>query len=147
MNPQSFGLKISLPGYSVETATPEQCSVHSSYDTLKVGFQAPSPLEANILVTFQDNPVAGTYPIYTINHEYNYIPACYFFFDVRSSSNNLGVETGTFFPLDELEVNYFQAIVQPQTIIFQLVIGETGLDTLTGEYFAFRYYVFAENGI
>lgn len=142
-----WGLKISLPGYDVNSATPEQCSVHSSYDSFKIALNAPTPLEGNILVTFSDNPVAGIYTIYTIHHPYNYIPACYFFFDLRSSSNNLGSDVGTKFPLDELEEDYFQVVVQPQTVVFQLVIGQTGFDTLTGEYFAFRYYVFAENGI
>ena len=95
-----WGLKISLPGYDVKTATPEQCSVHSSYDSLKVKLDANNPQEGNILVTFKDNPPAGTYNIYTIHHGYNYIPTYYFFFDLRSSSNNTNIEVGSQFPLD-----------------------------------------------
>lgn len=32
----SFGVKISVPGVDVKTATPEQCVVHSAYPHLKV---------------------------------------------------------------------------------------------------------------
>lgn len=143
----SWGLKISLEGFDVTSATPEQCSVHSSYDSFKIGLFAPSPLEGNILVSFQDEPAAGTYPIYTINHQYNYIPATYFFFDVRQSSTVLGAEVGLKFSLDEDEVDYFQVIVQPQTIQFQLVVGVTGEDSLINKQYAFRYYVFANPAV
>lgn len=143
----SWGLKISLPGYDAHSATPEQCSIHSAYDSFKIGLFAPSPLEGNILVSFIDEPVAGTYPIYTINHQYNYIPTCYFFFDVRTSSTVLGNETGLKFDIDEDGIDYFQVIVQPLTIQFQLVVGQTGLDSLNGTTYNFRYYVFAEDGI
>lgn len=144
---QDFGLKISLPGYDVKTASPEQCSVHSSYDSMKVRLDSSNPQEGNILVTFNDTPAAGTYLITVIRHNYGYIPAYYFFFDVRGSSNNTGIEIGNAFPLDALSEAYFQAVPDTQNIAFNLVITPASTDVLTGEYFAFRYYIFANNGI
>lgn len=142
-----YGLKISLPGIDVKTATPEQCSIHSSYDSLKIKLDNANPQEGNILITFTDTPTAGTYNITTIHHGYDYIPAYYFFFDVRGSSNNLGVEVGNQFPLDESVDAYFEAIPDSQNIVFNLVITPFSSDVLINHYYAFRYYVFANDGI
>ena len=38
------GLKISLPGYDVETATPEQCAVHSDYSSFKIAPNTNDPV-------------------------------------------------------------------------------------------------------
>jgi len=141
-----WGLKISLPGFDVNTATPEQCSVHSNYDSFKVKLDVNNPQEGNILVTFNDTPAAGTYPITTIHHGYNYIPAYYFYFDVRLSSNNTGIEVGNQFPLDALFASYFQAVEDAQNITFNFVTDGVS-DTLTGNFYAFRFYVFANDGM
>jgi len=141
----SWGLKISLPGYSVETATPEQCSIHSSYDSLKVREDNQNPQLGNILVTFQDNPAVGTYPVATINHNYGYIPDVYFFFDFQHSSAETTNEVGWFFGLDESGDEYFQVTVTETQVIFQFIV-QNNADSLSGEYFAFRYYIFANNG-
>lgn len=142
---QDYGLKISLPGYDVKTATPEQCSIHSSYDSLKVKLDINNPQEGNILVTFQDTPAAGTYEVCAIHHGYEYIPAYYFFFDLRSSSNQLGFEVGNLFPVDALQQAYFQAVVDTENITFNFVTN--GNDVMVNEFFAFRFYVFANDGI
>jgi hypothetical protein len=142
---QDFGFKISLPGVDVKTATPEQCSIHSSYDSLKVKLDNQNPQEGNILVTFNDTPAVGTYTITSIHHGYGYIPAYYFFFDIRSSSSNTGVEVGDVFPLDEGLGSYFQAIPDTQNIVFNFVTdGVT--DVLAGNYYGFRFFVFANDG-
>lgn len=140
-----YGFKISLPGYDVKTATPEQCSIHSSYDSLKVKLDAKNPQEGNVLVSFQDTPSAGTYEICAIHHGYGYIPAYYFFFDLRSSSNALGAEVGNFFALSESDLVYFQAVPDEQNIIFNFVTD--GSEAAAGEFFSFKFYVFANNGV
>lgn len=141
----TYGFKISLPGFDVTTTTPEQCSVHSGFDSFKVKIDNQNPQEGNILVTFNDTPPAGTYPITSIHHNYGYIPAYYFYFDVRSSSNNTGIEVGNNFPLDALSDEYFQAVADTQNITFNFVTN--AFENLTGRFYAFRYYVFANDGM
>jgi len=142
----TFGVKIALPGFDARTATPEQCAVDSRFDTMKVKVDPVNPNFGNIIVKFQDNPVIGTYPIYTINHNYGYIPLYYFFFSVRDSTANTGIETGNFFPGDALNFIYFQATATATQIIFQLVVTNTSIEALSGNTYAFRYYVFANDG-
>lgn len=143
------GFKISLPGYNVETATPEQCSVDSAYDSFKIKLDPDNPQFGNIVVTFTDNPGVGTYPIYTIHYGYDYIPAYYLFFDVQDSSQVLTEETGNFFALDELDGSYFQAILDTDTqdINISFVVTAGASVDVTNNFFAFRFYVFANDGI
>ena len=64
-------LKITLPGYDVELATPEQCAYHSgfTYEFIKEGLEgyltytSPNPITASI-----------TYTVATINHNFGYVP-------------------------------------------------------------------------
>ena len=142
---QDYGLKISLPGFDVKTATPEECSIHSSYDSLKVKLDPNNPQEGNILVTFQDNPALGTYPIYTIHHGYGYIPAFYLFFDIQGSNANTGTETGSIFPLNAMYDAWIQAVPDTQNIVISFVTD--GNTLISGNYYAFKYYVFANDGI
>lgn len=142
------GFKISLPGYSVETATPEQCSIHSSYDSLKVKVDNTNPQLGNITVTFQDNPGVGTYQLYQVKHSYGYEPDVYFFFDFRSSSGSTSLptnETGSIFNLDESGDEYFQVVVDDNYMTFNFVVL-TNADTVSGNIYNFRYYIFANNG-
>lgn len=142
-----WGIKVSLPGYDVKTATPEQCSIHSSYDSFKLPVTTDVPQAGNIKVTFIDNPAVGTYQIAQIKHGYGYIPACYFFFDLRGSSGNLGSSTDLAY---EFDINagadqYFKVVVDTQNVTFNLVVGAQILN-LTGKYYSFRYSIFANDG-
>lgn len=144
--------KVSLPGYDVKTATPEQCSIHSGYNTMKIKLDVNNPQFGNILVTFVDNPAAGTYPIYIINHNYGYIPAYYLFFNTQLSYKVLSVETGNFFSWDAGESLYFQAVVDTEKIVFSCVVTPTFVANVAtfpiiNQFFAFRFYVFAETGV
>jgi len=68
------GLKISLPGYDVRTATPEQCAVHTDY---------PPPLIEESMIgtlayTFNSNLSAGaTRNLLTKAHGYSYKPQAF----------------------------------------------------------------------
>ncbi len=63
--------KISLPGYDVDSATPEQCAYHSgfTYEFIKNGLEgyitytSPNPIVANT-----------TYTVATITHNLGYVP-------------------------------------------------------------------------
>lgn len=70
-----YGMKVSLPGYDVRTATPEQCVMHSGYPSPKVKMDA-SPSHFGVIdVSFTSNIPAGTYLLYSFAHGYSYRPA------------------------------------------------------------------------
>lgn len=75
MSIDNYGLKISLPGHDVKTATPEQCAVHSSYPPLKAKTnQNPSHI-ATVNVDFTATITQNsTQTLYSIDHNYLYIP-------------------------------------------------------------------------
>ncbi len=75
MSASDYGFKISLPGYDVKTATPEQCVIHSSYPPLKSLANQSPPLYATLNVDFTATVVQGVaHTLYAINHPYGYIP-------------------------------------------------------------------------
>lgn len=70
-----YGLKISLPGYDVQTATPEQCALHSSYPPLKAKAGMTRPHFALLDVDFTSTVTQNTtHTLYEIEHGYGYIP-------------------------------------------------------------------------
>lgn len=75
MSASDFGLKISLPGYDVATATPEQCAVHSSYPPLKAKVGQSKPHIATVKVNFTATVTQSvTHTLYSIPHGYGYVP-------------------------------------------------------------------------
>lgn len=62
--------KIALPGYDVETATPEQCAVHSGFDYPKI----EEHLEGYEEITMSNSIPTGTSVLKTITHNYGYKP-------------------------------------------------------------------------
>lgn len=62
--------KISLDGYDVDTATPEQCSVHSGFDYPKV----EEELEGYEEITMPSSISAGFTVLKTVTHNYGYKP-------------------------------------------------------------------------
>jgi hypothetical protein len=71
----TYVAKISLPGYDVKIATPEQCVIHSSYPPLKAKVDQPSPHIATLVVDFTATVTQGiTHTLLTIPHEYGYTP-------------------------------------------------------------------------
>lgn len=77
MSANDFGFKVSLPGFDVKTATPEQCSVHSSYPPLKAKLSQSPPHFANIYVDFLLIVAQNVdHTVYSFNHGYSYTPTC-----------------------------------------------------------------------
>lgn len=71
----TYVAKVSLPGYDVRTATPEQCAIHSSYPPLKAKVNEASPHIATLVVDFTGTVTQGvTHTLYSFNHGYGYIP-------------------------------------------------------------------------
>jgi len=72
---EDFGLKVSLTGYDVKAATPEQCSVHSSYPPFKAKTNQTSPHFATLDVDFTAAVTQNvTHTVYSFNHGYDYTP-------------------------------------------------------------------------
>lgn len=94
MSASDFGFKLSLPGYDVKTASPEQCAVHSSYPPLKAKTNQPNPhiavLEVDFTATVTQNV---THTIYSIEHGYNYVPfsIANIFFDDGLGTTAVGI--------------------------------------------------------
>lgn len=75
MSVSDFGVKISLPGYDVASATPEQCAVHSSYPPIKAKTGQTNPHIATVKVNFTATVTQGvTHTLYSIPHGYGYVP-------------------------------------------------------------------------
>jgi hypothetical protein len=71
----TYVVKLSLPGYDVRTATPEQCAIHSSYPPLKSKLGQSPKHSATLNVDFT-GPITQdlTQTIYSFPHGYDYIP-------------------------------------------------------------------------
>ena len=142
-----FGFKVSLPGYDVKSATPEQCSIHSSYDSFKVPVNTQTSQVGNIKFTITKDPGIGTWPITQIHHGYGYIPAVYFFYDERGSTALVGslTDLSYAFGLDEDGIDTLEVVPDTQNVTFQLV--ETGTSLLTfPQTYSFRFSIFANDG-
>lgn len=145
-----MSLKISLPGFDVKTASPEQMAIDSDYDTLKIPVDDTSSKFGQILVTFADNPGVGVYPLFTYKHGFSYMPFYYFFFDFGSSSkllgSNSGFDTGTKFSNDVFSDQFFQFTDTGDgfTLSWNVI---SALSDMTGNFFSFRYFVFANDGV
>lgn len=71
--------RVSLPGYDVETATPEQCAIHSGFDYPKI----EENLEGVISVTTPSSIPYGETFIETIDHNLGYVPCVLIFTDTK----------------------------------------------------------------
>lgn len=70
-----YGFKISLPGYDVKTATPEQCAIHSSYPVFKSKVNQTQPHFATLNLQFVSGITQNlTQTVYSIDHGYGYVP-------------------------------------------------------------------------
>lgn len=94
-------LRISLPGYDVKEATPEQCAVDSFYNTPKIDSTKNSFV--NLEINFISEPPASGTPltsvetiICTFPHEYTYQPKIWLHCDWIK--NLAGIQTSSFGP-------------------------------------------------
>lgn len=72
-----YAIKVSLPGYDVTTATPEQCAIHSVFNSPKIDATKENFLTFNIFFQTEPPHTAGTFVetiLYKKEHGYNYTP-------------------------------------------------------------------------
>lgn len=138
----NWGFKITLPGYDVSTATPEQCAIHSKYASPKVKIDATPRHYGTVKITFTKNPPSGaTTTLYTVPHGYSYTPfalASGTFADFSSAYD------GTL-PLEPTAT--FNALIETDaTNMYIKVYYESGWGSIVGNTLTVSYQIFAENG-
>lgn len=141
-NPNDFGFKISLPGFDVQTATPEQCSVHSSYPPLKSKTNQDPPHFAELDVRFTATlPQNVTTTAYAINHGYNYVPAT---IPSMSFVDDFG---GTYAGIGFIGVGA-TLVIKAYATSTQFIVSIYDNNSWTGTHAQLQvsYYIFAENG-
>ena len=138
----SYVAKLSLPGYDVNTATPEQCVVHSDYPPLKAKIgQSPSHislLDVDFTATVTQN-VAHT--VYSISHGYDYIPftLANLIYDDSSSGTHVGIGwTGVGATLS--------ITAESTSSVFRVIIYDNFNWTGSNARLRVSFYIFAENG-
>lgn len=74
----SFVAKVSLPGYDVKTATPEQLVLTSEFPPLHSKLGQAEEHSATVIVDFTSGiPQDSVETVFAIDHDYGYIPACF----------------------------------------------------------------------
>lgn len=147
MSATDYGIKVSLPGFDVLTATPEQCALHSSYPAPKIELHhAAFTAQATAVYTFSANPAhPSTTNLVTVSHPYSYAPfaTATWFYDFGGGR---GPEYGSF-PLF-LNIND-TVYAYATTSQFKLDLVRLNTPThpdLTGLAFTYRYTITCENG-
>jgi hypothetical protein len=142
MSAEDYGFKVSLPGYDVKTATPEQCAVHSSYPPLKAKLDQTPPHFAQVIVDFTGAvSQATTHTLYAINRNYGYvpltIPSMVFFEQGGQTFSGVGeVAVGS-----TLDILAYATSTQ-----FIISIYDDFFWTGANAQLDVSYYIFAENG-
>lgn len=138
----NYGMKISLPGYDVMTATPEQCAVHTGYNTPKVDLFADPAHFGTVRVTFENDPPSGVETtLYTIPHGLSYTPI------VQGSgkfSDGMSEYSGTMpmIPSGTIEMH----LKSDDTNVYLTTYYDAGWGSIIGNTLTVTYYIFAEEG-
>lgn len=148
-----FGFKIALPGYDVKTATPEQCSLHSTYPHMKI--QRPTGgvnfwNTANYV--FSSSPALGTTTdLLTVTHGYGYNPASMaFVYAVTGAGSQFPIDSYMCLPASlgtGTVVQSFRCYADNNVFKIQFVVAPSGTPyDMTNTSWTFKYYIFVENG-
>lgn len=137
----NYGLKIALPGYDANNATPEQCAVHSSYPPLKSKANQSPPHYATLRVDFTRSQPQGSWVThYSINHNYGYVPFNFASIKFNDTTQNIYginyVGVGATLMID----------VYCTTTQFIVRVYDQFNWTKNGAVLEVSYYIFAENG-
>lgn len=152
MSTSDYGVIVTLPGYDWQTATPEQCAVHSKYSNPLVEVGKTPERYGSFTYSFPGSVAPGTRTnILTINHNLGYQPmqTCTWAHDYGASGPPVGTMYGdgnctvfnfpwTYFDIyttsTQFKIDY---VTDPAS-----AGGEGSLNSFT-----FRYYIFSESGL
>ena len=111
--------KVSLPGYDVDTAIPEQCAIHSGFDYPKV----EESLEGYEEVTIPTTIPVGKTRIKTITHNYGYIPCVLVFLSILEPDPILANTEFAMLPffLFDPPMMYYQYDITPTELQINIV--------------------------
>lgn len=142
MSANDFGFKVSLPGFDVKTATPEQCSVHSSYPPLKAKLNQTPAHFASIHVDFLLIVAQNIdHTIYSFNHGYGYVPTCIALLTFHPGGGS------TFSGIGEVAVGSTLLIEAKVTSTqFLLTLYDNAMWTGAGKSLDVSYFIAAEDG-
>jgi hypothetical protein len=131
----AYGIKISLPGNNVNTATTEQLAITSEKSMLK------QERKGTTTYTFSGSPVTAT--ILTVNHNLGYVPAaiCSWY---RSSLNE-----GAMLPFVDLSTGDVEIIFFEMTTTQFFIKYESESPTPTnrnGQVWTFDYTIWYDQG-
>lgn len=137
-----LGLKISLPGYDVFTATPEQCSIHSSYPPLKAKLGQDRPHIATLNVDFTGAVTqANTLTLYQLPHGYGYTPFTLSNIIFDDGLGTTAIGTGFAGIGANLSINAYSDATN-----FYITIYDDFFWTSNSASLVVSYFIFAENG-
>lgn len=152
--PKRFVFKTSLPGIDAETASPEQCSLHSDYGNQKTKIGQDPEHFGVTEYTFTSNPADGTTTnIITVPHGYSYVPSCRAFGYAIVASSGWEDDYYTelpFYPiLSSSSGQLFTCYCDLENFKIDLIVNDPGgtRPDLTLTQWSFKYYIFAENGV
>lgn len=149
----NYGLIVTLAGYDVDSATPEQCALHSDYANPKIRTDASPAHFDYVNYTFSSNPAPGSRTnLVTVAHGYaTHTPAHF----VQYRQNSGSFETGyKVLPWYYSTSNGFArciAYTDGTNLKIDFIRDNTGDPTFdnidfTGLNFDFKYYIFVEQG-
>lgn len=136
-----YGIKISLDGYDVKEATPEQCSLHSGYACPKMKLNQ-TPSHFGILTV---NPgilaIDETKILVTIAHGFSYTPSCFAL--VKYKDGDSSYRTNTLPAAFGISPCWAETNSTNFTI---KLFNATGMEMDFNQDLKFKYYIFVENG-
>jgi len=142
---------VTLEGYDAETATPEQCSVHSDYPIPKMENDHYGTVE----YTFTADPPVGTLNMVTIPHGYNYTPMAIVFAEDTSGSLDFVIPIKWYVyksvPGLEMTEQLIKYYVDDTNLKIDYVRTEPSMSPdpgdidMNGRIYTFKYYIFVEN--
>lgn len=147
----NYGVKVTLPGYDIATATPEQCALHSKYPCPKVKVGVNPGHYGTLDYSFSaDIAASTTLNILTVAHNLGFVPMviCSWKYDFGAAGPPVGTQYGDGrLDVVSYELTYFDMYADSTNfyIDFNTAPGSV-LDERTLNPFQFRYYIFSEDG-
>lgn len=146
-----FGFKVSLPGYDVKTATPEQCSTHSSYSCPKIDMKADPKHFGTINIYFANDPAlyedpANPLVLYSIPHNLPYTPMSLTVWKYTFPGDTV-ISTGTqgvFLNSSNDQLDFGTTSTDYRITLLRYSVPPSSVQ---GYSISLRYYIFAEEAV
>jgi len=134
--------KISLPGFNVDTATPEQLALSSDFDYPKM----KEDMVGVVDYTVPDPMSTGTYTIATINHNLGYKPMVQCFLeDLDGTFNTEFAVLPYFAEIGFMDSNIFRFYTTTTQAKIVLEVGFALFSVLPGTRYRFKYQIWVND--